>query len=275
MCPDTILIKDCIAMAYGKGKRSVTNVKRKKGYRRGHSVALLVGFEADHAVLWHIFSHVVKLQLRLELGARRTDERALYTFHESVVDALRPMLKEGVRSIVVTAPMKTSYAADFLSHVRKHHMYLIQSKGPDRATFAELIGSADQLHSVAELVKTKEFRRLVAETTSGEAGYIVDILEKHLSGINSNSVTLFSLKEIEDAIYNREKDNDFEAAHLMLTDEYLAGSEDKNRIHRLLQISKNRKVKTRIVNAETRAGKRISQFGGIIFFAIPLKQSAR
>jgi stalled ribosome rescue protein Dom34 len=57
----------------------------------------------------------------------------------------------------------------------------------------------------------------------------------------------------------------------MLTDKYLADSEDKNRIHRLLQISKNRKVKTRIVNAETPAGKRVSQFGGIFFFTMPTK----
>jgi stalled ribosome rescue protein Dom34 len=268
---DTILIKDCIAMEYRKDKRLVTNVKRKQGYKRGHLVALLVGFEADHAVLWQIFSHVVKLQLRLELGVRRTDERGLYNFHESVVDALRPVLKEGVRSIVVTAPMKTTYAADFLDHVRKHHMYLIQSKGPDRTTFAELVGSADQPHRVAELVKTKEFRKLVAETTSGEADYIVDILEKHLSSIDSNSVILFSLKEIEDVIYDRERHNDLGTAYLMLTDKYLVDSEDKNRVHRLLQISKNRKVKTRIVNAETPAGKRISKFGGVIFFTISTK----
>jgi stalled ribosome rescue protein Dom34 len=57
----------------------------------------------------------------------------------------------------------------------------------------------------------------------------------------------------------------------MLTDKYLADSEDKSRIHRLLQISQNRKVKTRIVNVETPAGKRISQFGGVIFFTIPTK----
>jgi len=57
----------------------------------------------------------------------------------------------------------------------------------------------------------------------------------------------------------------------MLTDKYLADSEDKNRINKLLQISKNRKVKTRIVNVETPAGKRISRFGGIVFFTTPTK----
>ena len=249
----------------------MTKVKRKRGYKRGYSVALLVGFEDDHVVLWQVFSHVVKLHLTLELGGKRTDERVLYNFHESVVDALRPVLKEGVRSIVVTAPKKTTYAADFLDHVRKHHAYLIQSKRPNRATFAELVGSADQPHRVAKLVKTKEFRKLIAETTSGEADHIVNALEKHLYSINSNAIVLYSLKEIEGIVYNRERHNDFRTAYLMFTDKYLADSKDKNRIHRLLQISKNRKVKTRIVNAETPAGKRISQFGGVVFFTIPTK----
>ncbi len=255
----------------GRERDSVTKVKRKQVYKRGYSVALLVGFEDDHAVLWQVFSHVVKLHLTLELGGRRTDEKVLYNFHEFVVDALRPVLKEGVRSIVVTAPIKTTYAADFLDHVRKHHSYLIQSKGPNRATFAQLVGSADQPHKVAELVKTKEFRKLIGETTSGEVDHIVDALEKHLYSIDSNSVVLFSLKEIEDMIYDRERNNDFRTEYLMLTDKYLADSEDKNRINRLLQISKNRKVRTRIVNAETPAGKRISRFGGVVFFTMPNK----
>jgi len=249
----------------------VIKVKRKRGYKRGYPVALLVGFEDDRAVLWQVFSQVVKLYLTVTLAGKRTGERVLYNFHESVVGELRPVLKEGVRSIIVTAPTKTTYATDFLNHVQKHHAYLIQSKTPNRATFAELVGSADQPHKVAELVKTKEFRNLIAETTSGEADNIVNTLEKHLNSVSSDSVVLFSLKEIEDMIYDRERNNDSRTAHLILTDKYLADNKDKNRIHRLLQISKNKKVKTRIVNAETPAGKRISQFGGIVFFSMPIK----
>lgn len=208
----------------------------------------------------------MKLHLTVKLAGRRTDERVLYNFHESVIDALKPVLKEGVKSVVITAPMRTTYAADFLDHVRKHHAYLIQSKGPNRTIFAELVGSADQTHSVSELVKTKEFRKLIAETTSGEADQIVKTLERHLYSPGNDSVVLYSLKEIEDMIYDRERRSDLTTEYLLLTDRYLSDSEDKNRIHRLLQISKNREVKTRIVNEETPAGKRISQFGGIVFF---------
>lgn len=235
-------------------------------------MALLVGFEEHRAVLWRVFSNVLKQHLTLEIGGRRTDKKALYNFHESMIDALRPVLEEGVRSVIVTAPMKTTYAADFMDHVQIHHAYLLRSKRQNRAAFAELVGSADQSQNVAELVKTKEFRRLIAETTSGEADHIVDALDEGLFGINSNSVVLYTLREIEDMIYGPKGQNNLRMSHLLLTDKYLASSKEKDRVHRLLQISKNRKVKTRVVNAETSAGKRISQFGGIIFFTMSTSQ---
>ena len=244
-------------------------MKQKKSGKRGYPVALLVGFESDHAVLWQVFSQVVKLQFKLTLDGKRTDEKSLYNFHESVINALRPMLKEGVRSVVVTAPLKTAYAQDFLDHVQKHHAYLIQTDKLNRANFAKLVGSADQPSKVAELAKTKEFRRLIVETTSEEADDIVDKLEKHLFSEGSTSIVLYSLKEIEDTVYSREKTKDFRTEFLVLTDKYLADSPSTNRINRLLQIAKNKKVKTRVVDSETPAGKRISQFGGIVFFTIP------
>jgi stalled ribosome rescue protein Dom34 len=230
-------------------------------------VALLVSFEEGHVVLWRIFSRVVKLSLRLELDGKRADEKVLYNFYESVVDAIKSVLKEGVRSVVVAAPARTTFAADFMDHVRKHHRYLIQSKSPNRANFVELFGSADDRTKVAELVKTKEFTDLITETTSEEADHIINSLEKHLYGSNNSSVVLYTLKEIEDMVYSREKGREFRTEHLLLTDKYLTDSKQKNRIHRLLQISKNKKVKTRVVNSETPAGNRISQFGGIVFFS--------
>ncbi len=250
-------------------------MKRKKGYRRGYSVALLVGFEENQVVLWQIFSHVAKLHITLKLEGKRTDGKVLYNFHESVVDALRSLLKEGVRSVVVASPTRTTFAADFLNHVRKHHSYLMQSRSPNRTTFVELTGSADQPHKVAELVKTKEFRMLIAETTSEEADNTVDELEKCLGGTDVNRVVLFALKEIEDMIYNLERNSSSRVECLVLTDKYLADSPDKNRVHRLLQISKNKEVKTRIVDAETLAGKRISQFGGIVFFATLVQSKSK
>jgi stalled ribosome rescue protein Dom34 len=241
-------------------------MKKKRGYRRGYSVALLIGFEEDRAIVWQVYSHVVKPHRTLKLDGERTNEKPVYNFHESIVNAVKPLLNEGVKSIVVASPLRTTYSAAFLDHVKKHHGYLTQSRVP-KVTFAELAGSADEPQKVAELVKTSEFRRLIAETTSEEADDIIDTLEKCLSSTREDSSVLFSLKEIEDRVYSRERNKDFRLEFLMLTDRYLAESGDKNRIHRLMQIAKNRKMKTKVVNVKTPAGKRISQFGGIVFFA--------
>ncbi len=249
----------------------VTKANRKRRYRRGYPVAVLVGFEADHAAIWRIFSRVAKPSPQVNLAGRRTDENILYNFYEQVIDVLKPVLREGVKSVVVAAPARTTYTTDFMKHIRKHHRYLIQSKSPNRTNFAVLVGSADSRDQVAELVKTKQFTKIIAETTSEEADQIVNALEKNLYSAGDDAVVLYSLKEIEDKIYDRNRKNEFRNAYLLLTDQYLAGSRSKNRIHRLLQISQNKKVKTRIVDAETAAGARISQFGGIVFFSTSLK----
>ena len=248
-------------------------MKRKHGYRRGYSVALLVGLENDHAALWQIFSHVAKPYATVKLDGERKDDRALYNFHETIVKALRPALNQGTRTIVVTSPIKTAYAADFLNHVRKHHTHLIQSN-LDRVSFATLAGSADQPHKVTELVKTKEFHELIAETTSDEADNIVDALDKNLYNIKANSAALFSLKEIEDKIYHPEGHDSLETFQLVLTEKRLADPKDNRRIQRLLQIASNKQIETRIVKADTQAGKRISQFGGIVFFPKATKKHA-
>ncbi len=57
--------------------------------------------------------------------------------------------------------------------------------------------------------------------------------------------------------------------YLLVTDKYLSDNREKNRLHRLMQIAKNRKVKTRIVNVESPAGLRLTQLGGIVCIAKP------
>jgi stalled ribosome rescue protein Dom34 len=240
-------------------------MKKKRRYRRGYPVAVLLGFEEDHAVIWIVFSCVVKPSNTVKLDGKRTDEKALYNFHESVLDLIKPILNEGVHTVVVASPSRTSYSTEFLGHIQKHHRYLIQSKNQNRANFAEIIGSADDRLQVAELAITKEFTELIAETTSDEADHIVDHLEKHLY---NNSVVLYALKEIEEKVYKKE-DRNSGTEYLLLTNKYLAESKQKSRIHRLMQIAQNKKIKTKVVDAETFAGNRINQFGGIVFFATP------
>lgn len=75
-----------------------------KSYRRGYSVAVLIGLEQDHAAVWQIFSNVAKQQQTVPLNGGRSDSKAVYSFHEAIVNAIRSTLKEGVKSIIVAAP---------------------------------------------------------------------------------------------------------------------------------------------------------------------------
>jgi len=231
-------------------------------YRRGYPLAVLIGLEERRAVLWHVFSEVVKLDGTVERGAE------LYDFHESIVNALRPAFKEGVRSIVIAAPPRTDYAGSFLDHVRKHHTWLVRG-GPNAATFGELIGSAGRPHEVHELVRTKAFREMIGETRSRDAENISAVLEKSLGSDESDTVVSYSLEQIEDLVYGRQEHNSLRAEHVVLTDKHLADRKNRGRILRLLQISKNKGIKTTIVNAETRVGIRLSQLGGLVCFAKP------
>jgi stalled ribosome rescue protein Dom34 len=233
-------------------------------YKRGYLLAVLVGLEERRAVLWRVFSEVVKLDGTVERGGE-AEREGPYDFHESIVNALRPALKEGVKSIVIAAPARTDYAAHLLDHIRKHHAWLVQ--GPNAATFGELTGSAGQPHEVHELVKTKGFREVIGETTSRDAENIVAVLEKGLNSNDSSIVVLYSLEEIEDLVYGRHGQNSSIPEHIVLTNKYLADTKDRRRIQRLLQISQNKGIKTTIVNAETGAGLRLSQLGGLVCFA--------
>jgi stalled ribosome rescue protein Dom34 len=234
-----------------------------KAYRRGYPVAILVGLEEDQAVLWQIFSQVAKHQQSIPLIGGRNDSKAVYNFHESIVNALRSTLKEGVRSLMLASPPRTNYAQEFQNHVKSHHSWLVQ--GPNRATFSTITGSASTPAQIATLTKTATFKQLISETTAEETENLLEILEKKLN--EPENLVSFSLVEVENMVFDVHAAGKPQPDYLLLTDTYLSSSRQKNRVHRLIQVAKNRGVKTKIVNAESAAGKRLAQFGGIVCLA--------
>ncbi len=237
-------------------------MSRKKGYRRGYPVATLVGLEEDRAVLWKVFSNVVKPEKTILLDGTWNDQKALYNFLESVINALRPTLKEGVRSIIVAAPPRTRYTQIFVNHVGAHHTWLTQ--GSTKATFSQATGSATTTSEVAALARTPQFNQLIDETTEKESENLIDILERHLNTTDRHASMLYSLKEIEDLILSPHKPGTTKPEYLMLTNRYVSDSREKHKINRLIQIAANKNVKTRIVDAESAAGQRLTQLGGMV-----------
>jgi stalled ribosome rescue protein Dom34 len=245
----------------------VNTLKPKKGYKRGYPVAILAGLEETHAVLWKVFSKVVKPEKTIGIDGTRSNPKALYNFHEAIINVLRPTLKEGVGSIIIASPARANYTQEFVNHIRQHHAWLTQ--GPNKATFSEIPGSASTQSQVAALTRTSEFHELISQTTSEETENLLDLLEKRLNTSNRGDAVLFSLEEAEALILNKHKTSRPKPEYLLLTDKYLSNNRKKNRLHRLMQIATNRKVKTRVVNAESPAGIRLTQLGGIVCIAKP------
>jgi stalled ribosome rescue protein Dom34 len=239
-------------------------LKTKKGYKRGYPVAILLGIEEDKAILWKVFSKIVKPENALPINGTRNNPKTLYNFHEAIINALRPTLKEGVRTVILASAARTNHAKELMNHVHEHHTWLTQ--GQNKVAFSKITGAANTPSQVTELTRTPAFRQLICETTAEETENLIRILEKRLNTSDNNQV-LFSLEEAENLILKRQEPGKPKPEHLMLTDRYLADNREKNRLNRLMQIARNKNVKTRIINAESTAGVRLTQLGGIVCLA--------
>jgi stalled ribosome rescue protein Dom34 len=232
-----------------------------KSYRRGYPVAILIGVEADHAALWQIFSQVAKPQQIIPLNGDRRDQKALYNFHETIINALRPTFKEGVKSIIIASAPRTSYASDLKSHISGHHSWLTQ--GANKATISLIVGSASAGPQVAALTKKPEFKQLIVENATEETENILEVLEKRLN----DNLVLFSLEETENFILNIQAPGKPQPDFLLLTNDYLSSCRQKYRIHRLMQLAQNKRIQTRVIDVESAAGTRLKQLGGIVCIA--------
>ena len=228
---------------------------------------MLIGLKEEGAVVWKVFSHVVKPEITVPLSGTRNDSKVVYNFHEALVNAMRPAMKEGVKSVVLASPSRTDYSASFLKHIREHHSWLVQNA--TKAVFAELTGAATSVHEVTVLTRTEEFRRIVGETNLEETENLLELLERRLNTPGIEPLVLYSLEEAENALYNPWVVGKPKPEYIVLSDTYNAKSRQKNRLQRLQQIAANKGVKIRIVNADSPAGKRVLQLGGIVCILKP------
>ncbi len=241
--------------------------KHKRQPKRGYPVAILIFFESRRALLWQVFSEAVKPLITVSFIGKRDDLKALYAFHERVVDALRPTLKEGVKSVILVAPTKTLYSTEFLDHVQHHHLWLVKAKSPHAVVFGTMEGTVSDYESVTIFVQSEAFQAKISEITGAEADHILAALEKRLQKpAPDTEAVLYSLADIERVIYNREPAEVTPTEYIVLTDQFLADTHEKNRVQRLLQVAQNKGVKTRVIKVETAAGDRFAQFGGLVWF---------
>jgi len=209
----------------------------------------MIGIQGLDAAIWDIYSESVKYGIKI-------DEESSYELHESIVDALRPKIKQGVKTILVASTDEKDYNG-FMGHVERHHSWLIKGWELNKATFEHIPMAAMDERQVRDIVKTNRFKEKLSEASSKDLVKVMKILEERLNDPVRIDTLLFSLDEIESHIYGGG-----EAECLLVTDHF--NTRHKRRTQRLIQVSTNRNIQTKIIPLDSAAGARVTQFGGLI-----------
>ena len=249
--------------------------KRKTRQKRGYPIGLIVGFEAMRIIIWKVFSERVILFTTRKLGRKfeNAQKSHLYHFFEDIINDFRPLMKEGIKSILLVCPLRKDYASLFLNHIKNHQKWLILEKNTNSASFQILNGSVGDLEEVSSFIQTDQYLEAIGSVTEKETNRIIGSLEKRLNDLE-NGLVLYTLKEIEDIVYSggkrkkKFKPLSLFPEHILFTNTFIDENPQKNRIHRLIQIAKNRQIKTKIIDSEIPAGIRINQLGGIVCFLL-------
>jgi len=218
--------------------------------RRGYPLALLIGLEGNRASTWNIYSESVG-------EGRQIQGDEDYSFYEAIVDALRPAVKQGVRSVLVAASDERDYGR-LMTHINRHQGWLLGGWSLNTVTFERISQRAMNKEQIRELIETQGFKERLAKTTQMDLQGVMEALEKRISNSKGIESLLFTLEEIEEAIRGDEKNPEY----ILLTEAF----RDRHRrsVERLLQIASNRGIKTRVVGFNTSAGTRITQLGGLV-----------
>ena len=218
--------------------------------RRGYPQAILIGIEGNRATTWIIFSESIRP------GKQLTGESD-FTFYESLIDTLRPSLKEGIKTILIATANEKEYEG-FLNHVKKHQNWLLNGWSLNTVTFEHIPSSAMNISQVKDLVEKHGFQEKFRETHTEGIQQVIHLLEKRLNDSEGIETLYFALNEVEQVIYGEKPTPEY----ILVTDQFR--DRHRRRVQRLFQIAKNKNVKTRIVKYDTPAGIRITQLGGLV-----------
>jgi len=243
----------------------------KKKPKRGFLVALLIGFDEKEIHTWKVYSHSLRSYKTIKLTRKwkYLDDKQIYKLLEELVNLVRLVIRDGLKSILLANPQKKDYSTIFLDHINKHHQWLVRSKGYNRVSFGEIVGNANDIESAKFLISQEKSLLIIHETTSDEINLLVKQLNKIINVGDPNKILLYSLEEIEALIYGKGK-KDKSAADkldfLIVTENFINRQKQKNRIHRLMQIANNKGIITKTISIENPAVDRFNQFGGILAF---------
>jgi stalled ribosome rescue protein Dom34 len=218
---------------------------------RGYPLAVLIGLEEQRASLWNVYSSSIKSEIVIE------KESIDYNFFESIINRLRPKVKQGIKTILVASIDEKNYEK-FIKHIDKHQHWLIGGYELNRVTLEYVEGSAKDMDSVVELINDSGLQKTIKQASRDDIKRIMGVLEKRLSTSDGVDTILFSIKEVENSVYGEV----YNPEYILMTSQFQR--QHRRRTQRLLQIAKNKGIKTMIVETTTFMGTRLTQFGGLI-----------
>jgi stalled ribosome rescue protein Dom34 len=218
--------------------------------QRGYPMAVLIGLENKRALFWEVYSNQVKP------GSVKVWQDNEYNFFESLVDELRPYIKRGMKTVILASESGKKIEG-FMGHIEKHQSWMVRGYELNRVTFQVVEGSAGNVESLWALINAAGFREKINKGVDDDLKLLISELKKRLSTDEGIDSLMFSLDEVENAVYNG---NNIE--YILVSRRFL--DQHRRRMQRLLQVAEKREIKTRVLSQDSPQIGTINQFGGMI-----------
>jgi stalled ribosome rescue protein Dom34 len=214
--------------------------------RRGYPTAILIGLSEKKATFWTIYSESVKPSKEIERNG--VDEKSANKFHESIVENIRNLIKEGFTGVIITSEERTNYESRLTDYIIKHHKWL-KAKVPMR----HLIGKAGTKIEVIQLIKENKIQEALKYVTEDTEVKLLNLLDKAIV----EDTVLYTIEELYSAL-----NSDKNIIAIFVTEEFNLRNQRNRRYQSIMQIARNLGANVTILKQDTPISTRLDQLGG-------------
>ncbi|TFH30557.1 MAG: hypothetical protein E4G98_01825 [Promethearchaeota archaeon] len=244
--------------------------QRKKPSKRGYPVAVALSIYEKkelQATLWQIFSSRIQGAQNYNLGRKfqNSDEKQKYHFFETLVNIIRPEIRQGVKALILFHPRDLDISTPFLEHLQKHHQWLFR-QGKHQITLQTFHRRIKTLADIKILQEMPEYASFFADLLLNEAESALDFFEDLMNNPHFSIYYTFEeaepyLKDLRDP---KSKSSPLE--YIFLTSLFRETCRKKQHMNNFLQMAQNLGVHIKTFDSDTPMGARLSQFGGLVIF---------
>lgn len=223
-----------------------------------------MGLEEKIAYIWHLYSSKFEIVGTIKKGGVHSHQNPIYTFFETLIDKIRPIIREGTRSIVIVTPPKSEIFNIFLLHIKDHHQWLINPKSQNKVSLTNIIGKARDRKDIELLRQNPDFASVLSDSIGDEYANLAAIFHKRFNSPETHEGFFFLMNEIEEVVDSERIGLDFEPEYILLSDQFWISHKTQRKVQQLLDRAKNKGFKIKILNKNEDFGKKVQDFGGIV-----------